>query len=86
MSGVFPMTFANDISVNSDEYKTSKIVLTRIDSISGEKKDTFEMGVHSTDYDEVTDQKRIKYKDNEAIVDGSPSDIAQVTLTNGGSC
>jgi len=55
MSGVFPMTFANDISVNSDEYKKSKIVLTRIDSISGEKEDTFEMGVHGTDYDEVAD-------------------------------
>lgn len=68
------MAFANDISVNSDEYKTSKIVLTRIDSISGEKEDTFEMGVHSTDYDEVADQKRIKYKDNEAIVGGVNDD------------
>ena len=74
MSDGFPMTFANDISVNSDEYKKSKIVLTRIDSISGEKEDTFEMGSHASDYDEVTDQKRIKYKDNEAIVVGAADD------------
>jgi hypothetical protein len=34
--GKFPMTFTGDLSVNSgNQYKTSKIVLQRIDSVSG---------------------------------------------------
>ena len=42
----FPMSFANGVNVNVDDYKTSKLVLQRIDSISGEKFDTFTMGSH----------------------------------------
>ena len=51
-AGKFPMQFVNGVSVNeSDEYKTSKIVLTRISDISSGKFATFGMGSRSTDYD-----------------------------------
>ena len=59
----FPMSFANGVNVNVDDYKTSKIVLQRIDKISGEKFDTFTMGSHATDYDLIVDSKKRKYKD-----------------------
>ena len=81
----FPMSFASGVNVNVDDYKTSKLVLTRIDNISGEKFDTFTMGSHTTDYDLVTDPKKRKYKDDESIVDGAIDDYAEVTLGNGGS-
>ena len=79
------MRFDSGVDVNVDEYKTSKLVLTRIDSISGEKFDTFTMGSHATDYDLVSDPKKRKYKDDESIVDGAVDDHAEVTLGNGGS-
>lgn len=81
----FPMSFASGVNVNVDDYKTSKLVLQRIDNISGEKFDTFTMGSHATDYDLVTDPKKRKYKDDESIVDGAVDDYAEVTLGNGGS-
>ena len=81
----FPMSFANGVNVNVDDYKTSKLVLQRIDSISGEKFDTFTMGSHATDYDLVIDHKKRKYKDDESIVDSAIDDYAEVTLGNGGS-
>lgn len=84
-NGQFPMSFTSDVNVNVDEYKTKKMVLTRIDKISGEKFDTFTMGSHKTDYDLITDTKRRKYKDSESIVDGAIDDHATVTLGNGGS-
>lgn len=83
--GEFPMKFSTGVSVNVDDYKTSKLVLQRIDNISGEKLDTFTMGSHATDYDLVTDPKRRKYRDDESIVDGAEDDFANVTLGNGGS-
>ena len=83
--GQFPMSFANGVSVNVEDYKTSKLVLQRIDKISGEKFDTFTMGSHTSDYELITDPKKRKYKDDEAIVDGAVDDYAEVTLGNGGS-
>lgn len=84
-SGDFPMSFADGVNVNVDEYKTKKLVLQRIDSISGENFDTFIVGSHSTDYDLITDPKKRKYGDSEAILDGAKDDYAEVTLGNGGS-
>lgn len=81
----FPMSFASGVNVNVNDYKTSKLVLQRIDKISGEKFDTFTMGSHATDYDLIVDPKKRKYKDNESIVDGAIDDYAEVTLGNGGS-
>jgi len=82
----FPMKFASGVNVNVDDYKTSKLVLTRIDRISGEKFDTFTMGSHATDYDLIADTRKRKYKDDESIVDGAIDDYAEITLGNGGSC
>ena len=79
------MSFANGVNVNVNDYKTSKLVLTRIDSISGEKSDTFTMGSHATDYNQVIDSKKLKYKDSEAITSSAIDDYAEVTLGNGGS-
>ena len=84
-NGQFPMTFASGVNVNVDEYKTRKLVLQRIDKISGERFDTFTMGSHASDYDLVTDPKKRKYKDDESILDAAVEDFAQVTLGNGGS-
>jgi hypothetical protein len=84
-SGQFPMKFVNGIQVNRDDYKTSKLVLQRIDGISGGKFDTFVMGSHATDYDIITDPTKRKYRDAESIVDGAKNDYARVTLGNGGS-
>jgi hypothetical protein len=81
----FPMSFGNIKQVNSDEYKTSKLVLQRIDSISSSKFDSFIMGSHVTDYAEVTDELKKKYKEGDSITEGSADDYAQVTLGNGGS-
>lgn len=83
-SGKFPMKFANSLSVNKDEYKTSKLVLTRIDSISANNSDTFEMGSHSTDYAAITDQEILKHKDPEAITTVAEDKHIQVKLVNGG--
>lgn len=83
--GKFPMQFVNGISVNeSDEYKTSKIVLTRISDISAGKFATFGMGSRSTDYDQVTSESRIRYSDAESILGQAKQDVASVTLGNGG--
>ena len=83
--GQFPMSFVSGVNVNVDEYKTQKLVLTRVESISGENFDKFTMGSHATDYDLVSDPKKRKYKDDESIVDGAIEDSATVTLGNGGS-
>ena len=54
--GKFPMKFVGTVSANSgNQYKTKKLLLSRIDSISGEKFDTFTMGSHKEDYDLVKD-------------------------------
>ena len=84
-NGQFPMKFASGVNVNVDEYKTRKLVLQRIDTISGDKPDKFVMGSHSTDYDLITDPKKRKYKDDESIVDGAIDDHVEITLGNGGS-
>lgn len=81
----FPMSFADGVNVNVDEYKTKKLVLTRVDKISGEKCDTFTMGSNHNDYDLIVDPKKRKYKDDESIVDGATDDLATVKLGNGGS-
>jgi hypothetical protein len=85
VEGKFPMSFASSLNVNTDEYKTSKLVLQRIDSISGEKFDSFEFGSKAEDYEEITNPLKLKYKDAESIVSGSSDDFVQVTLGNGGS-
>jgi len=51
ITGKFPMKFASNISVNQNEYKTSKMVLSRVDAISGDKFVEFSMGSHASDYD-----------------------------------
>lgn len=82
----FPMTFQDGISINdSDVYKTSKLVLTRVDSISAGKFDEFTMGSQSSDYDKITDENKVKYSDAESILSGSTADSANVKLGNGGS-
>jgi hypothetical protein len=68
------MSFAMVSDVNVDEYKTSKLVLSRIDEISGEKLDTYSMGSRSTDYSKVTDAAKLKYRDDDSIVAQSPDD------------
>ena len=75
------MKFMGNKNVNSDEYKTSKLVLTRIDQISGENADEFEMGSHASDYEEIDGEN----KDTETIIAGSEDDYIKVRLTNGGS-
>ncbi len=71
-NGQFPMTFVSNVSINDgDEYKTSKIVFTKIDEISGEKFDRAVVGSHSTDYDLVSDPTKRKYSDSEAVLDGA---------------
>ena len=82
------MKFMGNKDVNSDEYKTSKLVLTRIDPISGENADEFEMGSHASDYEEIDGEKyplKIKYMDTESIKYGAEDDYIKVKLTNGGS-
>lgn len=81
----FPMSFSDGVNVNVDEYKTNKLVLTRVDKISGEKCDTVTMGSNHNDYDLIVDPKKRKYKDDESIVDGAIDDLATVKLGNGGS-
>ena len=78
--GGFPMSFVAGISVQSNEYKTSKLVLSRVDSISGERFTTFTMGSHESDYDLVTDLQKRKYRDSDSVVDGAVDDFAEVTL------
>lgn len=83
---VFPVRFVDGLDVNAtDEYKTSKIAFTRVDAISADNFTKFYMGSHSRDYDEVTDQIKLKYADPDAIVDKAKSDYARVLLGNGGS-
>ena len=80
------MIFTSDVRVNEDNtYKTSKIVLSRIDSISGRNSDTFIMGSRSSDYEKVSSDES-KLASADAILDGSKDDFTTVTLTNGGSC
>jgi hypothetical protein len=82
----FPMRFVNGVNVNeTDEFKRSKIVLTRVEPISGENFDTFTMGSHKEDYALITDPYKRKYRDTESIVDGAVDDHANVLLGNGGS-
>lgn len=83
---VFPMKFASGVNVNAnDEYKKSKLVLTRIPNISGEYISQFVMGSQSTDYLEITDKLKLKYKDGESITSNSPGMKYNVKLTNGGA-
>ena len=82
--GAFPMSFTEIENVNKDEYKTSKLVFTRIDGISATNFSSFTMGSRATDYDKVDNALRIKYKDDDSIVDGAKNDNAAVTLGNGG--
>lgn len=86
VAGQFPMKFTSGIKVNNDNtYKTTKLVLQRVDSISGTNFDTFTMGRRATDYERITNPLRIKYKDDESIVSGSVDDNTEVILGNGGS-
>ena len=85
-SGEFPITFTNGLEVNvDDEYKKSKILLTKISDISAKNSATFIMGSKASDYAQVTDPEKLKYSDNESIVDGAKDDNIQVTIGNGGS-
>lgn len=84
--GEFPISFANDIQIEGDEFKTTSIVFQKIDSISAGKSSTFTMGSRATDYDDVEDGPRKTYKSQDAIVDGAEDDYVEVTLGNGGSC
>lgn len=80
------MIFTSDVRVNEDNtYKTSKIVLNRIDSISGRNSDTFIMGSRKSDYEKV-DSSESRFATSDAILNGSKDDFSTVTLTNGGSC
>ena len=80
------MEFSVSLSdFNIDDYKTDKLLLTRVPDISGMKFDTFEMGSHSSDYNLVTDMKARKYRDPESNPDGAIDDYITVTLGNGGS-
>ena len=90
----FPMRLVGGISPNGDaSYKTTKIVLTRMESISGDyRKDqddedgtAFTMGSRDTYYSKITDANRLKYKASEAIVQKSIEDAVDVRLTNGGA-
>lgn len=83
--GTFPMKFTGGSTPNDDEHKTAKLVLMKVDAISGAKYDTFNMGSRATDYELVTDPLKRKYRDVDAIVDGAVDDKAVVTLGNGGS-
>lgn len=96
-SGKFPMQFVNDIDdVNINEYKTSKMVLSRMYDICGGgvyDKNTnstngeviFKMGSSTSDYNKIVDKLKLLYKDDEAIVTGSVNDNATIKLMNGGS-
>jgi len=84
--GKFPMKFKDSARINTDdEFKTSKIILSRIEEISGEMYDNFVMGSHASDYDLITDPNKRKYRDAESIVDSARDDYKYVTLGNGGS-
>ena len=80
----FPLSFENIADVNTDEYKTAKLVLTRFKDISADKSDTFTMGSSNLEYSEITDSLKLTYKDKDAITLNSTNDNAEVTLTNGG--
>ena len=84
--GCFPVKFQRGVDVNLDDtYKTSKLVLTRIEPISSDNFDAFTMGSKDTDYEQVVNETKIKYSDDESILGGSIQDSANVTLGNGGS-
>ena len=84
--GTFPMIFTSDVRVNEDNtYKTSKIVLNRVDAISGKNSDTFIMGSKASDYKKV-DSSESRLATSDAILVGSKDNFSTVTLTNGGSC
>lgn len=84
--GKFPMKFAGKIYVNSNEYKTSKLVLNRIEDFSGEGfvKNAV-IGSHETDYKLVTDPRKRQYRDEESIMEGAVDNYATITLGNSGS-
>lgn len=72
-AGKFPLEFASGVDVNADDtYKKSKLVLTRIPEISGQNWDTFKMGSQSKYYEKILDENRIKYSDDESILDAAP--------------
>lgn len=95
--GMFPMRFMGKTFVNTDEYKTRKLVLNRIEDFSGENfvpdpsaenpsgTDTVVIGSHQTDYKLVTDPRRRQYRDEESIMEGAVDDYAHIVLGNGGS-
>lgn len=95
--GMFPMRFMGKTFVNTDEYKTRKLVLNRIEDFSGENfvpdpssenpsgADTVVIGSHQTDYKLVTDPRRRQYRDEESIMEGAVDDYAHIVLGNGGS-
>ena len=84
--GQFPVTFQNGVDVNLDDtYKKRKMVLTRIETISRENFDTFTMGSKNTDYEQIVNETKIKYADDESILGGSAQDTANVKIGNGGT-
>ena len=70
--GKFPMRFLSSVDVQNNEYKTSKMVLSRIDGISGGKSDVFTMGSKDTDYDMITNEAKVKFSDQESVLGESP--------------
>lgn len=85
-NGQFPVTFQNGVDVNLDDtYKKKKMVLTRIETISRENFDTFTMGSKNTDYEQIVNETKIKYADDESILGGSAQDTANVKIGNGGT-
>ena len=66
-------------------YKKSKILMNRVEFISGTNFDTFTMGSRPTDYDEVTDPYDLLWRDPESIETKARNDQANVTLGTGGA-
>lgn len=80
------MKFASNINVNSgDTYKTDKLVLTRVPTISTKMYSGFSIGSHTEDYDKITDELLKKYSDPEAVLDASSDRNANIILTNDGA-
>ena len=83
--GNFPIRFTTITNPNKDEYKTSKIILQRVENISADNEDEFSFGEDRTYFDLVTDTAKLKYRDAESIVRNARDDKVQVKLGNGGS-
>ena len=66
------MRFLSSVDVQNNEYKTSKMVLSRVDGISGGKSDVFTMGSKDTDYDMITNEAKVKFSDQESVLGESP--------------